>query len=528
MSVGSGLPRFEPRPLAAPGSLAAALLAGETGLRGLVPGAGPDGETSAGGRAARLPATAFVASSSGAAERLDRVLAGEGVLVTTGQQPVLFLGPLYVVYKALTAVAQARRIEAATGRPALAAFWVASDDHDWAEVARARVLDGDGRVRTLSVAPPPERSGRAVGPSPLPGAVDAEREAFLALLGRTEFTGETLRPLETAYLPGVPFARAFVEALAELLSDHPLVLLDASRPEVKRASIPLLRRCLEDAASCADAFAEGTARISAAGREPRLQPPAGGTQVFFEADRREHLVRHEDGRLGPRGGAAEPLSAWLRKLEEAPERFSAGAALRPVLESWLLPVARTVLGPGEIEYWAQLPPLFERLGVPVPAVVPRASWRLVEPRVDRWLSRIGAAATDLADGGDEVVRRIVAESRPPAVDAALEGLRDALGRSFGALEEGTADELPGLRSAVGKARKASADAVRDLEATVDARVRERQEILVSRARLAAALLYPGGAPQERVVGPWPFLARYGPSFLTALSEAHGLAPDPQP
>lgn len=524
MSGGAGLPRFEPRPLAARGSLAEAILSGAGAAGGLLPGPGPDGEAAAGGRAGRLPAAAFRALAPAAGERLDAVLAGKGVLVTTGQQPVLFLGPLYVLYKALTAVVHAKRIEAATGRPAVAAFWIAADDHDWEEVATARAIDPDGDVRRLTVAPPSGRAGRAVGPSPLPPEAEAVLEAYVRVVGRTEFADEALRPLRAAYRPGVPFADAFAGALADLLAGHPLVLLDSSRPEAKRASVPLFRRCLEEAAGCADAFGRGTARVEAAGHEPRLRPPAGGTQVFYEAGRREHLVRDGEGRLGPRGGPSEPVAVWLERLEEDPTRFSAGAALRPVLESWLLPVARTVLGPGEIEYWAQLPPLFERLDVPVPEVVPRASWRVVEPRVDRWLGRIGADAAELSDGGTAVVSRLVAERRPDAVDEALEELRGALERGFDALREETADELPGLGSAVGKARKGALDAVAGLETTIDARVRERQEILVSQAGRAAGLLYPGGKPQERVVGPWPFLARYGPSFLRSLAAAHGLEP----
>jgi len=523
VSGGSGLPRFESRPLAAPGSLARAILADSVPARDLLPGTGSDAEAAAGGRDGRIPPSAFRATTPGAAERLDRVLTGAGTLVTTGQQPVLFLGPLYVLYKALTAVAHARRIEAATGRPALAAFWIAADDHDWEEVATAQAVDPEGTLVRFAVAPPPDRVARAVGPTPLPREVEGVREEYLRLLGRTEFSDEALRPLVEAYRPGASFAEAFSEALAALLSDHPLVLLDASRAELKRASVPLLRRALEDAEGCAEALQRGTARVSATGYDPRLHPPAGGTQVFYEGERREHIVRHADGRFGPRGGPAEPLGVWLERLESDPDRFSAGAALRPILESWLLPVARTVLGPGEIEYWAQLPQLFERLGVPVPQVAPRASWRVVEPRVDRWLGRIRAETTDLSDGGTSVVSRLVAEGRPKEVEAALVRLRGALEEGFSGLEEGTGEELPGLRSAVGKARKGALDAVSELETTIDARVREREEVLVSQAGRAAALLYPGGRPQERVVGPWSFLARYGPSFLRSLADAHGLA-----
>jgi bacillithiol synthase len=524
VSVDAGLPRLEPRRLAAPGTLAGDILADGLPVRGLLPRPGADAAAGSRRRPGRIGAGAFRSASGNSASKLDRVLAGDGVIVSTGQQPVLFLGPLYVVYKALTAVANAARIEAASGRPALACFWVAADDHDWQEVARAHAVDREGVIRTITIAPPPDRDGCSVGPTVLPPETGTALDEYLELVGRTEFSAEALRPLRDGFRPGATFAGAFVGVLAELLAGLDIVILDASRPEVKSAAAPFLRRCLEDAAGCAAAFEAGTARVAAAGHEPRLRPPAGGTQVFHEAERREHVVRGADGRLGARDRESEPLACWLERLDADPGRFSAGAALRPALESWLLPVARTALGPGELEYWAQLGPLFAHLDVPLPEVVPRSSWRLVEPRVDRWLGKVAAAAAELADGGDAVVRRLVAGHRPPSVAAAIEKLRAGLDRDFGRVEAAAGEELPGIRSAVGKARKSAFDSVSELEGTVDARVRERQEILVSQARRAAAHLYPGGRPQERVVGPWPFLARYGPGFLSELVEAHGLAP----
>lgn len=523
MSADAGLPRVEARPLAAPGSLAAGLLSGDPSVAGLLPGPGPDEAAESRARQCRLPAEAFRAASPSARDKLARVLAGDGVVVSTGQQPALFLGPMYVVYKTLTAVAHAGRIEAASGRTAVACFWVASDDHDWEEVATAKALDREDEVRSFTIAPPPGRDGSAVGPTALPPRIADVLAEFVAVIGRTELSDEAFRPLRAAYAPGATFAGAFADGLADLFAGLDLVILDASRPEVKAASVPLLRRCLEDAAGCAVAFDEGTRRIAEAGYEPRLHPPAGGTQVFHEAERREHLVRGEDGRLGTRGGESGPLPAWLERLDASPERFSAGAALRPALESWLLPIARTVLGPGELEYWAQLGPLFERLDVPVPGTAPRASWTLVEPRVERWLKKLGTSSAELADGGEAVARGIVAGHRPRSVDEALRSLRAAVSRDFESVEAAAGEELPGIRSAVGKSRKAVFDALRELEGTIDARVREREETLVGQARRASAHLYPGGRPQERVVGPWPFLARYGPAFLSTLVAAHGLA-----
>jgi uncharacterized protein YllA (UPF0747 family) len=211
-------------------------------------------------------------------------------------------------------------------------------------------------------------------------------------------------------------------------------------------------------------------------------------------------------------------------LATDPDRFSAAAALRPVLESWLLPVARTVLGPGELAYWAQLGPLFDLFDVEMPQTAPRRSWIVVEPRVDRWLRGIGAQVEDLADGGEALARRVTREGRPEAIGEGLERLTADFEENLARLETAAGAELPGLGSAFGKARKSVANTLAALERTVDGRIREAQGSSLDRIERAAALLYPGGQPQERADSLFSFLARYGPSFLTAVAAAHGIPP----
>ena len=193
-----------------------------------------------------------------------------------------------------------------------------------------------------------------------------------------------------------------------------------------------------------------------------------------------------------------------------------------MLEARLLPVVRTVLGPGEMSYWAQLGPLFEQSGAACPETVARDSWLLVEPKVLRWLGAVGAEPQDVADGGGDVENRLMAGQRPEPVAEALRALRRSVGERLDDLTAASRDELPGLDAALGKAGKAMSDAIREMEKTIDTRVRERRSTSVDRVRRAAALLYPGGERQERVDSVFPFLARYGPGVLEEMFAAHGI------
>lgn len=527
-------PRIARRRLADPGGLAADALAGVEGAVQLfrwAPGTVPDAAVSRrAGSTSPLPADAFVLTSDGAAERLERILAGEGVAVTTGQQPGLFLGPLYTLYKAVTAVRLAGEIERRSGRPALAVFWVASDDHDWEEVAACRILSVDETLETLRLDPPPGRTGRSVGPTPLPAAVTDllarfQSEAGGAVAGAPPPWFDALRD---AYRPGRSFAEAFVATLAAALLGRDAAILDSAHPALQAEAASVYRRILRTPERVVEAMAAGREAVREAGYDPSLTPPPDGLQIFSEDEAgRQHVLQGDDGGeagdLLEIGGTAVRRDELLRRLEEAPGDFSPAAALRPVLESHLLPVAATVLGPGEIAYWAQLRPLFETLEVPMPAIVPRDAFTLVEPRVDRLLEKLDLDVATVEAEGRGIDDRWVARARPPAVAHGLANLEERIGEAFATLEGAMDRELPGLRSAAGKAEHRARHAVDELGRTVDARVRERESIALDQAARVRAHLLPDGQPQERTVAAAQFLARHGRALVEDLLRAARVA-----
>ena len=506
------LPRLESRRLADSGTLAGDLLAREDAARGLLPDPEPPAEGT-------LEAEAVRTSGPEAERRLGEVLEGEGVLVTTGQQPVLFLGPLYVLYKALTAAARAEALREA-GVPALALFWVAGDDHDWDEVGRTRVLDLENRLRTVALEPPEGRRGRAVGPTELGEGIGDRIGELFDLLPSSEFVDHYLQLFRDVYRPGRIASDAFGRALAGVLEDVPLAWIDAASPAVRRAATPLYRRVVEEAGAVEEAFLASTRAVEAAGYEPPIHDEGGGVPLFVDRPSgrtRIHRDPDEGFRLG-RDGEAVTRHGLLEELDGRPERFSPNVALRPVVASWLLPTAETVVGPGELAYWTQLPELFRWAGVPFPRLRPRASWTVVESKVEKVLRKLGAGTGDFEDGGETLVRRVRERGRPPPVQEAMEDARRAVGEALGAVEDAVEAEIPGVRSAVGAARHEAFQVLDRLQEAVDQRVEEQNEVLLRQIRKAAVHLWPDGRPQERVLSPLYYLARYGPAFVEELAE----------
>ena len=298
-------------------------------------------------------------------------------VVVTGQQPGLFGGPLYTLSKAIAAARWAERLRS-VGVPAVSVFWVATEDHDFAESSRATFFVG-GHAETVTLGPDPSPlmpvGMRALGDG-VTEALQRLREAT-----RSERVTEWLDVLSQWYKPSARFGEAFARLLCHLLGERCPLLLDAMNPVVKEAEAPLMRRMVEERSRIQAAVMEREHRIEARGYrlQVRPQPEASPLFLFHQGARRRVLWR-EDGRFGLRGlpdFAADP-DELLATLDDNPGVVSPGVLARPVIQDALLGSCLSLLGPGELSYLPQVAPLYEVLGVRPPSLALRPQIMVLE------------------------------------------------------------------------------------------------------------------------------------------------------
>ncbi len=367
---------------------------------------------------------------------------------------------------------------------------------------------------------PPDRAGRPVGPSLLPAEVEELTREFLDSLETREAGSRWLQILRDQYSAGRSFTEAFIGVASAWMDGLPIAFLDSAQPGVRSAASPFVQRVLEQHDLVNQALERGTAAVTELGYRPQLTQTPGAIPLFREGAGGRYRLRGASGLIQiDRDDNFRNVSQLVAEATAESDRFSPSAALRPVLESWLLPVQATVLGPGEVAYWSQLPPLFRALDVPMPAILPRDSWRVIEPRTERLLRKTGVSADELRDGGGTASAGLIERSRPRGVEEALLRLEDRLDEEFSSLESTVASDLPGLRSAVGKSRSQAFSALAALRKTLDNVTRDREESTLGQLRRAAANLFPEGVPQERALAVWVYLARYGDEFIDAARSA---------
>lgn len=444
---------------------------------------------------------------------------GEGAgVVVTGQQVGLFGGPLFTPFKAATALARARHATA-SGRPHVAVFWLASEDHDFAEINH---VDFPARreTRKLVYASQP---GAA-----LPVGRIALDESIVPLVNEaSELLGasEALDALAAAWQPGRTFSQAFADFYARIFAPHGLLILDAAGRDVHRIGAPVLRAAIERADELHAALMARNGELQAAGYEPQVVVAPQSSLLFLideQSGARIALKRHassaqEPGGLWQAGPRRYSTSDLVGILDSAPERISPAALLRPVFADFLLSTSLMIGGPAEIAYLAQSAVLFERiLGRKTPAQ-PRFSATLIEPQIAELLRKHDLPLDRVfAEDAASLAQLLAARAMPIEGKQRLAAAGNALDAELEALLEWMRSQDAGLaqsaETAAGK-MKYQMNRLRNLAANFQG---QREASLGRHAEAIGNALYPGGVLQERVHGAAYHFARHGLALAEEL------------
>jgi bacillithiol biosynthesis cysteine-adding enzyme BshC len=455
---------------------------------------------------------AGLAPSAARAAHLTALRRGAAAVVT-GQQVGLFLGPLYTLYKAATAVRCAQALAAETGQPVVPVFWLQTEDHDLPEIAVCHAPVERGTPLTLRLPASPDEA-ISIAHRQLPEDITACLHQLRTALVGLPHAEEHLTHLAQHYHPGAGWAAAFAGTLAALFAPEGLVLIDPRDPALGPAAAPIHRLGLTAAAPIAAALTARAHSLAAAGFAPAVHVRAGAPLSFFHPDgaarRRVRLVAAPGGFAEVGGQDLHSCAALLAALAADPLRFSTSALLRPILQDTLLPTAAYVGGPGEVAYFAQLAPLYAAYRLPMPLLVPRARLRILEEKTLRLLARLQLEPGDATRPEDELLA-IHRPSAPAALDLAElkrallapfdAALRDVRGRIEGA--------GPGLTTAIEKTRATVEKAVARLSHKYETALLHQDQGLVDDVRRVKQLLFPQDVPQERFYGLAYFAARYG-------------------
>ncbi len=448
-------------------------------------------------------------------ENIARLRAGASAVVT-GQQVGLFGGPSFTIFKALTAIKLAD-LATRSGVDCVPVFWLATEDHDLAEVNQVSIPGPDGSLQKLT-APAEGLSNAPVGTVRFGSEIDAVVEAASGLLG----PGEISDFLREAYRSGETFGNAFARLLARLFADWGVILLDAADAEFHQIAKPIYRAAIERAAELDEALLTRGKVLESAGYHQQVKVTPSSTLLFaVRSGARVPVHRRVSGE-----GSAEFLideeriskADLLSLVASSPWDFSGNALLRPVVQDYLLPTLAYTGGSAEVAYFAQVAVVYEMLLGRVTPIVPRFSATIVEPKPRAFLERYGLRLPDLFLGPENLREQMASRTLPEELQSAFDQAEVSLEKSLVAIREGLARLDSTLVDSATNAASKMQHQLSQLRSKA-ARAELRQtEVLTRKADVLSNLLYPGKALQEREIAGVYFVARYGKEFLRDVYE----------
>ena len=448
----------------------------------------------------------------GASSLADALADPETLVVITGQQCGLGGGPLFTLTKAVACVLWAEELSR-RGRRAVPLFWMASEDHDFAEVARAFFPPAGAEALTLGEDPAPlvPVGDRRLG---------QETAALLLRVRDASPNDDYRRRLDACrddLEPDRCFTESFARLMARFLGDRCPLLVDSQLPALKRASVPALRRLIERRREVDDALASAAAELERRSARLPVRSRRGEAPIFVidAAGERRRVVWTGNGGYRLRGGDAGTAADLLELLDRQPRSLSPGVLARPAVQDAVFGTALMILGPGELAYMTQARALYEQLGVAAPAIVLRPQVLLLGARERRWLDGLQAEGVDLAavlSPPEELDRRLA--SRQDLEFLAAAG--DKLDAALDDLAAGPASVDPSLKVAW---EKTGANLKRTLalfERRVVAAAARRDDVLRARVVRLREHCLPNGKLQEREVTSLHCLLSYGALLVREL------------
>jgi bacillithiol synthase len=451
---------------------------------------------------------------------LDRLWQSDSVAIVTGQQAGLFTGPLYTIFKALTAVKLARQLEA-RGINAVPMFWIAAEDHDFEEVNHTQILDREGHLRKIIHSSATSGEGRPVGSIPLDAAIESEISELVASLPESEFMARLIGDLRESYSPGTGFAEAFARMMTRLIGHYGIILIDPMDDRLKQIAGEIYRRAIDHLPDFSANLVRQSAKLETEGYHAQVHTSPDLVPLFMmDGGRRTAMILGQDGRVHLKGsGKSFPFGEIVERVHQSPAHFSPNVTLRPIVQDFLLPTAAIIGGAAEIAYFAQLLPNYRLLGRVAPLILPRASLTIIEKRHAKTLAKLSLRFADLFEGSEALLKKVVEGSLDNHTAAVFDETELLINEQLERLRESLQAVDPTLSEALKGGREKILYQLHNLRTRFIHNRGRRDEGTQPQIERLANALYPHRNLQERELNVCYFLARYGYEVIDRLYEA---------
>ncbi|MBK7993080.1 MAG: bacillithiol biosynthesis cysteine-adding enzyme BshC [Blastocatellia bacterium] len=449
-------------------------------------------------------------------KNIELLRESETVAVITGQQAGLFSGPLFTIYKALTAIKLATELSK-EGQKAIPIFWIASEDHDYKEVSHFKVINRDGQLTTISHQAQGELDLTPVGNLRISEEVIENINSLLSSLPQSEFIDELIKDLKDSYSANLGFAEGFARLLAKIFANYGVVLLDAQDKNLKPIASPIFETVLHKSKEIAQSLVNRSQILEKSGYHAQVHTSLDMVPLFLLENNHRLALRQQDEQFSLKHSSQTYTSnQLLDKLHNDPTLFSPSVLLRPIVQDYLLPTVAYIGGPAEVAYFAQISAIYPLFPVEFPVIIPRAGFTIIPNRENNLLKKWELNFTDLFAGLEHTKHQVIEHLLDKNTISTFDETELLINQQLDKLSDNLLKVDPTLAEALKGGREKIFYQLHHLKTRFINTNAKREETLVRQIEKLFTLLYPNKNLQERELNIYYFLARYGYDFTNTI------------
>ncbi|MED4463317.1 bacillithiol biosynthesis cysteine-adding enzyme BshC [Metabacillus fastidiosus] len=454
-------------------------------------------------------------------ENMERLRDPNSVVVIGGQQAGVLTGPLYTIHKVISILVLAREQEEKLNVPVIPVFWIAGEDHDFAEinhvfVSENKLIKKRAMKHELDYLKKLPVSDIQINDRTF---VNWTKE-IIETYGETDFTNRLLEQIEKCTSRADSFVQVFEELILEMFQDEGLVLINSGDHRLRELEKNCFFEIIEKNSAVGQAVQKKQDCMREYGYKPIIEMKEESANLFYHHDGERYLM----DRCSENEFKVEDLGLVFSKEEliklvtESPERFSNNVVTRPLMQEFLFPTLAFIAGPGEITYWAELKEVFSLFGYEMPPVVPRLNITILERSIERDMKELDISLEEVLERGTEGAREAYLHAHTPVeMKPLVDGAKKEIGAIHRQLKQAALTIDPSLEPLLQKNAFLIENQLDFLTKVVDRRVKEQNEVELSKYRRIENALKPNGQLQERIWNIYYFLNKFGTDFVVELT-----------
>jgi bacillithiol synthase len=450
-------------------------------------------------------------------ENIQKLENPESVVVIGGQQAGLLTGPLYTIHKIISIIQLAKQQEQILNVPVLPVFWIAGEDHDFAEINHVFVQMNDQVVK--KTIPQQEFKKRMVSNIP----IDRDScwkwlQEVVETYGETKITNDLLGKFKQWLYNSTTFVDFFASIILELFGQEGLIVVDSASPPLRKIESTFFKELILRNEVLSHAVLTQQKRLTECGYVPIIEISEENTHLFVEVDGERVLLERKGQQfIGKNFECQYNLEELLDIAEKVPEKLSNNVVSRPLMQEYLFPTLAFIAGPGEIAYWAELQKAFSVFGWKVPPVVPRLMMTFLERSIETDLQEVNLTLDDaMLNRIDEAKRGWFQSQQPFPVEEVMDEAKFKIEEIHKNIRRLGVQISPHLRPVLEKNAQFIQSQLDFIQRVMERELYQQHETVLKKFDRIQNALIPKGVPQERIWNIFYFINRYGFDFVEKL------------